>query len=81
LYLRQLSVPAPHTIYRGISKLPPGTFIQFEHARDTPPVRAYWTLEQAIEAGRERPFEGNADEAVGQLDAILRQAVARQMEA
>jgi asparagine synthase (glutamine-hydrolysing) len=39
LYLRQSSVPAPHTIYRGISKLPPGTFIQFEHARDTPRVR------------------------------------------
>ncbi|KIP13227.1 glutamine amidotransferases class-II family protein [Burkholderia sp. MSHR3999] len=40
LYLRQSSVPAPYTIYRGIRKLPPGTFIQFEHARDTPRARA-----------------------------------------
>ena len=32
-------------------------------------------------AGRAQPFEGTPDEAVGQLDAILRQAVARQMEA
>ncbi|HDR9872106.1 TPA: asparagine synthase (glutamine-hydrolyzing) [Burkholderia cenocepacia] len=81
LYLRQSSVPAPYTIYRGIRKLPPGTYIQFEHARDTPRLRAYWTLEQAIEAGRAQPFDGTSDEAVGQLDAILRQAVARQMEA
>ena len=72
LYLRQSSVPAPHTIYRGIRKLPPGTYIQFEHARDTPRLRAYWTLDQAIEDGRAQPFEGNADEAVGQLDAVLR---------
>ncbi|KVS40666.1 asparagine synthase (glutamine-hydrolyzing) [Burkholderia ubonensis] len=81
LYLRQSSVPAPYTIYRGIRKLPPGTFIQFEHARDTPRVRAYWSLEQAIEAGRAEPFEGSEQEAVGQLDAILRKAVAQQMEA
>ncbi|KWN09023.1 asparagine synthase (glutamine-hydrolyzing) [Burkholderia ubonensis] len=81
LYLRQSSVPAPYTIYRGIRKLPPGTFIQFEHARDTPRVRAYWTLEHAIEAGRAEPFEGSEQEAVGQLDAILRKAVAQQMEA
>ena len=81
LYLRQSSVPAPHTIYRGIHKLPPGTYIQFEHARDTPRLRAYWTLEQVIEDGRAEPFEGSADDAVGQLDVVLRQAVARQMEA
>ncbi|WP_431824720.1 asparagine synthase (glutamine-hydrolyzing) [Burkholderia sp. F1] len=81
LYLRQSSVPAPYTIYRGIRKLPPGTFVQFEHARDTPRVRAYWTLEHAIEAGRAEPFEGNEQEAVSQLDAILRKAVAQQMEA
>ncbi|KVA15665.1 asparagine synthase (glutamine-hydrolyzing) [Burkholderia ubonensis] len=81
LYLRQSSVPAPYTIYRGIRKLPPGTFIQFEHAHDTPRVRAYWTLEHAIEAGRAEPFEGTAQEAVGLLDGILRKAVAQQMEA
>ncbi|OMG71785.1 asparagine synthase (glutamine-hydrolyzing) [Burkholderia ubonensis] len=81
LYLRQSSVPAPYTIYRGIRKLPPGTFIQFEHAQDTPRVRAYWTLEHAIEAGRAEPFEGTAQEAVGLLDGILRKAVAQQMEA
>ncbi|KVV53360.1 asparagine synthetase B [Burkholderia ubonensis] len=81
LYLRQSSVPAPYTIYRGIRKLPPGTFIQFEHARDTPHARAYWTLEHAIEAGRAEPFEGTAQEAVGLLDGILRKAVAQQMEA
>lgn len=74
-------MPAPHTIYRGIRKLPPGTWIQFEHAQDTPRIRTYWALEHAIDAGHDEPFAGTAAEAVDRLDTVLRQAVARQMEA
>ncbi|MCO1464456.1 asparagine synthase (glutamine-hydrolyzing) [Burkholderia multivorans] len=81
LYLRHSAVPAPHTIYRGIRKLPPGTWIQFEHAQDTPRIRTYWALEHAIDAGHHEPFAGTAAEAVDRLDTVLRQAVARQMEA
>ncbi|MCA8374573.1 asparagine synthase (glutamine-hydrolyzing) [Burkholderia multivorans] len=81
LYLRHSAVPAPHTIYRGIRKLPPGTWVQFEHAQDTPRIRTYWALEHAIDAGHHEPFAGTAAEAVDRLDTVLRQAVARQMEA
>lgn len=81
LYLRHSAVPAPYTIYRGIRKLPPGTWIQFEHAQDTPRIRTYWALEHAIDAGHHEPFAGTAAEAVDRLDTVLRQAVARQMEA
>ncbi|HEF4779634.1 TPA: asparagine synthase (glutamine-hydrolyzing) [Burkholderia multivorans] len=81
LYLRHSAVPAPHTIYRGIRKLPPGTWVQFEHAQDTPRIRTYWALEHAIDAGHDEPFAGTAAEAVDRLDTVLRQAVARQMEA
>ncbi|MCA8478587.1 MULTISPECIES: asparagine synthase (glutamine-hydrolyzing) [Burkholderia] len=81
LYLRHSAVPTPHTIYRGIRKLPPGTWIQFEHAQDTPRIRTYWALEHAIDAGHDEPFAGTAAEAVDRLDTVLRQAVARQMEA
>ncbi|MBJ9938893.1 asparagine synthase (glutamine-hydrolyzing) [Burkholderia multivorans] len=81
LYLRHSAVPAPHTIYRGIRKLPPGSWIQFEHAQDTPRIRTYWALEHAIDAGHHEPFAGTAAEAVDRLDTVLRQAVARQMEA
>ncbi|WP_394142696.1 asparagine synthase (glutamine-hydrolyzing) [Burkholderia multivorans] len=81
LYLRHSAVPAPHTIYRGIRKLPPGSWIQFEHAQDTPRIRTYWALEHAIDAGHHEPFVGTAAEAVDRLDTVLRQAVARQMEA
>ncbi|MBU9162028.1 asparagine synthase (glutamine-hydrolyzing) [Burkholderia multivorans] len=81
LYLRHSAVPAPHTIYRGIRKLPPGSWIQFEHAQDTPRIRTYWALEHAIDAGHHEPFAGTAAEAVDRLDTVLRQAVTRQMEA
>ncbi|MDN8007992.1 asparagine synthase (glutamine-hydrolyzing) [Burkholderia multivorans] len=81
LYLRHSAVPAPHTIYRGIRKLPPGSWIQFEHAQDAPRIRTYWALDHAIDAGHHEPFAGTAAEAVDRLDTVLRQAVARQMEA
>ncbi|WP_176158628.1 asparagine synthase (glutamine-hydrolyzing) [Burkholderia multivorans] len=81
LYLRHSAVPAPHTIYRGVRKLPPGSWIQFEHAQDAPRIRTYWALDHAIDAGHHEPFAGTAAEAVDRLDTVLRQAVARQMEA
>ncbi|KVE32742.1 asparagine synthase (glutamine-hydrolyzing) [Burkholderia sp. TSV86] len=81
LYLRYASVPAPHTIYTAIRKLPPGTYVQFEDAVQEPVARRYWSLEQAVSAGQMNLVEGDADAVVDQLDAVLRLAVAQQMEA
>ncbi len=81
LYLRHASVPAPHTIYEGVRKLPPGVYLQFEHAAHDPAPREYWSLDQVIAAGRETPFDGDTHAAVTHLDRVLRDALAGQMRA
>lgn len=87
LYLRHNYIPSPWSIYQGIRKLTPGTFVKIGFGNAPSPVGAevepepYWSLRDVIAAGRERPFDGNADEAVDALHEVLRQAVASQLEA
>ncbi|MBT9568338.1 MAG: asparagine synthase (glutamine-hydrolyzing) [Thiobacillus sp.] len=81
LFLRHNAIPAPYSIYRGIRKLPPGTFLQL-HARlkDAQPV-AYWSAQSVAEAGQRNLFPGSDAEAVTELERLLGQAVGGQMVA
>lgn len=84
LYLRHNCIPAPHSIFRGISKLLAGTRLLID-ARGTAKPDAvpepYWQARQAAEAGRAHPFTGSGEEAVESLDTLLRQVISRQMVA
>ncbi|CAL1239096.1 asparagine synthase (glutamine-hydrolyzing) [Candidatus Methylocalor cossyra] len=81
LLLRHNYIPGPFTIYQGIRKLPPGTFVAFgPHRRDSHPV-SYWTARDAALHGQLQPFTGTEQEAVEQLESLLRQAVTGQMVA
>jgi asparagine synthase (glutamine-hydrolysing) len=81
LSLRFNCIPAPHTIYQGIRKLPPGTFVILGPRRhDHAPV-SYWAARDAAIHGQMKPFAGTDAEAVDALDGLLRQAVAGQMMA
>ena len=81
LLLRYNYIPAPFTIYRGIKKLPPGTFVALgAHRSEAHPV-SYWTARDAALRGQLQPYSGTEGEAVEALDALLRQAVAGQMVA
>lgn len=75
---RYLYVPEPYSIYEGITKLTPGTWLSIG-ADGTSHVSVYWdTLseyEAANDAGR---FQGSAEEAVDAVEAALSRAVARQ---
>ena len=46
-----------------------------------PEPTRYWSLDDAIERGRERPFEGGADDAVTALHDVLEEAVVPQVAA
>lgn len=81
LYLRYACVPAPHTIYENVRKLPAGCYVQVELPEVWPSPRCYWSLEQVIGQGRVHPFEGSAEAAVDELDRLLRDAVHGQMMA
>ena len=83
LYFRYSYVPAPHSIYRGISKLLPGHFIKITRADvarlTVPAAVAYWHLDDAIAIGRSQPFVGSETEAVDKLEILLNDAVGKRM--
>jgi asparagine synthase (glutamine-hydrolysing) len=82
-FLRHSYVPAPRSIYRGISKLLPGSYILVSadrlHAGDSPKPRHYWRLSDSLHLpARVSP---NDEEATVELEALLKDAVGRQMVA
>ena len=80
LQLRRGYIPAPNSIYCGISKLLPGTFITMranEGAVRDPVV--YWSFRDAARNGHADPFTGSDDLAVDALDTLLRRSISEQM--
>ncbi len=81
LLLRHNYVPGPYSIYRGISKLPPGTWLRLAADQgDAWPV-PYWSLAEVAERGMVQPFAGSEVEAVDAMERLLGDAVAGQMVA
>ena len=79
LYLRHGNVPAPLSIWSGISKLLPGHFVQVDHHGDCvrEPV-CYWDFRDAARAGALAPL-ADGPEIVDDLEALLSEAVAARM--
>jgi asparagine synthase (glutamine-hydrolysing) len=83
LYLRHCYIPAPFSIYKGIHKLLPGTYVQLnlhsdvELPRLTP--KAYWSMEDVAKMGSAYPFQGSDAEAISALDKQLRESIGVQM--
>jgi len=77
-FLRFGYVPAPLGIYRDLEKVMPGEVVTV--VPDGSLVRrTYWSLSGAAERGRADPLDVGDDEATDALDALLRDAVSRQM--
>lgn len=83
-YLRHNYVPAPHSIHRGVRKLPPGSLLEIDCAHGAPvfaePIR-YWEPGDRFAAAAAEPFAGNYDAALQALDELLRDAVGLRMVA
>jgi asparagine synthase (glutamine-hydrolysing) len=80
LYLRYNCVPAPWSIYRGISKLPPASIATVEPDGGIH-VERYWRLEEVVAHGTTSPLEGSDTELVDHLDRCLRAVVREEMVA
>lgn len=78
LYLRYGNVPAPHSIYQGISKLAPAMIARFSSAGSNPVPRHYWSALEAASQGRAAPVQMTDAAAVTALEAVLRQSIAGQ---
>jgi asparagine synthase (glutamine-hydrolysing) len=81
LFSRFNYIPAPYTIYTGICKLLPGTFITLQENRigEMPSPVSYWSAWEKAQAGLAHPFEGSDQEAISELDGILRESVRERM--
>ena len=80
LLLRHSYVPDPYSIYQDIRKLPPGTFLRVPRGGNTdlqPTI--YWSLAEAAERGKARPFQGSTLDALDGLERCLGTVVRRQM--
>ena len=84
LFLRYNYIPAPWSIYCGIRKLAPGSFLKVtaptagSDTGCTSEAQRYWSFPKAVSDGQARPFEGHAEEAVDALHDLLADAVRRQ---
>lgn len=81
LYLRYSCIPAPFSIYENLFKLEPGTIISTRRGENKIRKSVYWSTLEVLKKGAQDPFTGTADEAVTQLEAVLQNAVALQMDA
>lgn len=79
--LRVGYLSAPHTIYQGIHRLPPGSLVEIKAGATEAAVQQYWSVRQCVETGRNTPFAGSAQEAVDHLDGLLRRSIRGQMMA
>jgi asparagine synthase (glutamine-hydrolysing) len=81
LQLRHNYIPAPYSIYEGIAKLPPGSLLTVSLHQREPKVWAYWSGAQTAESGVANALVGSDDQAVDELEALLKDAVRQQMMA
>ncbi|MDZ4843143.1 MAG: asparagine synthase (glutamine-hydrolyzing) [Hyphomicrobium aestuarii] len=81
LLMRHNYIPAPHSIYEGISKLGPGQILTLTKPSDQPHFESYWSASAVAQAGSVSPFTGTPDQAVERLEGLLRQSLQGQMMA
>ena len=83
LYTRYNCVPAPHSIYEGVSKLPAAHFMSVTISSSGKPVpsapTAYWDAKEIAENGLNNPLDLTDGEAVDALESRIQSTVASRM--
>lgn len=79
-YTRHNYVPAPWSIYKGVYKLPPASFVSIAYGEvgEINP-ELYWDIKSVAEHGCNNPIDAPFEKAVDEFDAVLGQAVSERM--
>ncbi|MFW5680094.1 MAG: asparagine synthase (glutamine-hydrolyzing) [Pseudomonadota bacterium] len=77
-FLRYGHVPAPWSIYQGVTKLRPGERLT-RHPDGRIERRSYWQASEMVAEARTAPLAVDDEAAADRLEALLGEAVARQM--
>jgi asparagine synthase (glutamine-hydrolysing) len=77
-YLRWNYIPAPQSIYDGVHKLEPGCILTMV-AGQTPRIEHYWQARQVVREAIASRATLSDDEALAELDDLLRRSVSSHM--
>lgn len=81
LLMRYGYIPAPHSIYRNIFKLEPGTFLQLSVDTGAEQKQRYWDFAEIARDAQASAFAGSPEDAVDTLERLLKSSVREQMMA
>jgi asparagine synthase (glutamine-hydrolysing) len=79
--LRRHYITGFQSIYRGISKVPPGCVLTVSLKEREPSIAFYWSVADAALLGKDIPFRGKDEDAVYALEGLLSDSIALQMVA
>lgn len=80
-FMRHGYVPTPRSIYRGISKLAPGTMVTVASTDAPEHVEAYWSATKVMLDGAADALKTTPEESVSGLERVLHSAIGQQMVA
>jgi asparagine synthase (glutamine-hydrolysing) len=81
LFLRHNYIPGPYSIYRGISKLLPGSILTVSLENRDPKTSFYWSVDDLLEKKENSPYRSSDANLLEDLESELRQSIKRQMVA
>lgn len=81
LQLQHNYIPAPYSIYKGIAKLLPGTLLTVSLQQREPKTFTYWSGMEVARSGLTNVFAGTDDQALVELENLLKDTVCKQMVA
>lgn len=84
LLLRHNYIPAPHSIYKNIKKVLPGTIATISTdsvVNGQINIREYWSFNKIAELGNATPYKGRDIDAIEHLHKLLLDSVKNQMAA
>jgi asparagine synthase (glutamine-hydrolysing) len=79
LYLQYNYVPTPLSIYKGISKLTPGSILSVSLDNMTVCISTYWSAIDTMISGKKNPFRGSVTEAIDETENVLKRVVQSQL--
>jgi asparagine synthase (glutamine-hydrolysing) len=78
-FLRYGVVPGDQCIVGQVRKVPPGTIIRFSDSQAQGTSDTFWSAERVASEGLRGRFEGSEQEAIEELERLIRRSVALRM--
>jgi asparagine synthase (glutamine-hydrolysing) len=82
-YFRHGYIPAPWSIWKGIRKLQPGTWISFsiKNINELPKPTTYWSLTDVVLRGQSNTYRGTETDSIDELELLLKGSISGQCRA